>query len=473
MSNGDQQLPPAPGFFVSQENDAQQIAKLATKGYEDAGWFGKLWRTLFRGAGSYLLDAIDVMAFVVDKVFALVGKFFTRAQGENNPAFWELVAVVTEDITGVHVDAEKLKAARQGSGRLGAMEEAGRQWFDLLAQEFILPASSAGRGAQTFQPGSGISGLPGGKISPEQGVEAARRFIGYAMTFAIREANIGVLSELASVGFLKNFRDYGENVAANLAIGRQMRIALRPLFQICVADPLAQALNKEYSPHLFTEAQIVQLFHAGTYDKALLIDELERQGYDAKHAQAITEILKTHVSATDVELLERFGVLSHADAVKKLTLSGVSQDDAELQLKVIDLRRLDVLVRSQADLAQKLFLDGVYDSDQFNSALTALPITEQEKHLRRVLAGTQLENPTKFLTLAEMQSALEQGLIDVTELDEYLVKEHYSADDQTILKLLSLLKTEKAVEARAAAEARAKAKADKAAAKAKAAKPKA
>jgi len=472
MSNGDQQPPPAPGYFASEENDAQTIAKLATKGYEDAGWFGKLWRTLFRGAGSYLLDAIDVVAFVVDKIFALMGKFFSRAQGEQNPAFWELVAAVTEDITGVHVDADKLKNTRHGSGRIDVMEEVGRQIFDLLAQEFLTPPGTTRAGPQTFTPGSGIGGLPGFKISPEQGVEAARRFLGYAMTFAVREANVGVLSELATIGYLKNFRDFGENMATNLAIGRQMRIALRPLFQIAIADPLTQALNKQYSPHLFSEAQIVQLTHAGTFDRAALLDELERLGYDAQHAQALVEILKTHVAASDMELLERFGVLTHAEAVQKLATSGMSQDDAELQLKVLDLRRLDVLVRAQADLAQKLTLDGVYSTDQLRSALDALPITEQEKRLRQVLTATQLENPTKFLTLAEMQSALTQGIVDVTELDDYLEKERYSADDATILKLLSLLKTEKAEEAATAAAARKKAAADKAAAKAKASKPK-
>src|SRR5260370_2758389 len=86
MSNGDQQPPPAPGFFSSEENDAQTIAKLATKGYEDAGWFRKFWRTAWRGIGSYLQDAIDVMAFTVDKISARSGKFFVVRQGCHTPA---------------------------------------------------------------------------------------------------------------------------------------------------------------------------------------------------------------------------------------------------------------------------------------------------------------------------------------------------------------------------------------------------
>src|SRR5260370_36834842 len=213
MSNGHQQPPAAPGCLASEENDAQTIDKLAAKGYEDAGWFGKLWRPLFRGAGSYLLDAIDVVAFVVDKIFALMGKFFSRAQGEQNPAFWELVAAVTEDITGVHVDADKLKNTRHGSGRIDVMEEVGRQIFDLLAQEFLTPPGTTRAGPQTFTPWSRVGGRPGCKNSPVQGVEAARRFLGYAMAFAVRDANVGVLGELGTVGYLKNLRDFVATLA--------------------------------------------------------------------------------------------------------------------------------------------------------------------------------------------------------------------------------------------------------------------
>src|SRR5260370_6805996 len=123
-------------------------------------------------------------------------------------------------------------------------------------------------------------------------------------------------------------------MARNLAIGRQMRMALRPLFQIAIADPLTKALNKQSSPHLFSEAQIVQLTHAGTFDRAALLDELERLGYDAQHAQALVEILKTHVAASDMELLARFGVLTHAEAGQKLAPPGRAQDDPELHPKV-------------------------------------------------------------------------------------------------------------------------------------------
>src|SRR5260370_8260308 len=190
MRQDAQQPPPAPGYFASEENDAQTIAKLATKGYEDAGWFGKFWRTAWRGIGSYLQDAIDVMAFTVDKVFALFGKFFVRAQGEQNPAFWELVATVTEDITGVHADPHKLKTTKHGTGRIDVMEEVGRQIFDLLAQEFLTPPGTQRSKTQVFTPGSGIGGLPGCKISPGQGIEAARRLIGYATRLPARPAHI-------------------------------------------------------------------------------------------------------------------------------------------------------------------------------------------------------------------------------------------------------------------------------------------
>ncbi len=467
MSNGDQPITPPSEPVLPVAGDAKQIAKLTTEGQQDSGWFNSLWRALGRNAASVTLDAIDLMVFVVDKVFVLIGKFFKRAQGEENPAFWELVAVITEDITGIEVDAEALKESFFGSGRINAMEQVGRQVFDLLAQEFVTPPEEATPGKSSPKKGAGIAGLPAFGLSPEQGVEAARRFMGFGMTFAVREANVGVLSEMSSLGFFKNFRDYGENMVANLAIGRLMRIALRPLMQVTVADPLTQALNKQYRPKQLSEAQLLTLFHHDESKRGEVVEQLALLGFSDQAIQVLVELEKVHVKADDIELLERYDVLKHEDAVKKLTASGLSLDDAEMQLKVIDLRRLDTLVRAQADLYQKQFEDGVLDAEQLRLSLDALPITDDEKHTRQVLAATRVELPRRFPTLAEMTTALVEGIVDVEEYDDFLHREGFGRDDATILRILALLKTAKVEEARAAAAARAEARAKKAAGKKK------
>src|SRR6266571_2401756 len=287
------------------------------------------------------------------------------------------------------------------------MQRVGRQLCVLLAAEFVSPPEELTPGKTSPKGGAGIGGLPAFKISPEQGVEAARRFMGFGMTFAVREANVGVLGELATIGFAKNFRDYGENMVANLAIGRLMRIALRPLLTVLIADPLNQALNKQYRPKQLSEAQLLTLFHHDPTRRGDVVEQLALLGFSDQNIQTLFEIEKTHVVANDVELLERYGILSHADAVKKLTAAGMSADDAELQLQVI--------------------------------------------HLRQVLAATRVELPRRFLTLAQMQSAFEQGIITVEELDDFFVREGYSPDDATILRLETLLKSAAAAEARQAA----------------------
>jgi hypothetical protein len=465
MSNGDQLPPEGPGFFTSAENDAKATEKLKLAATAEAGGWANFWQNLWAGFAGSVAFVIESLTRLRSKVLALIARFFLSAQGEQQPEFFDLLASIIEDYTGVEVDADKLKKDYFERGRIPGMGTVGGQVFNLLAQEFLLPAGQASPGLISPQASGGIGGLPTAGISPEQGVEAARRLLGFGMSFAVREGNVGAFSSILPFGIGSGFRDYGESLAANLNIGRNVGRAWRPLVQVLIADPLTQALNKQYHPHLLSEGQVATLFHANLVDQASLLEELDRQGYDPKKTAALLEIIKTHLTATDLELLERFGVISHGDAVHKLTVQGFTADDAELQLKVIDLKRLDVLVRAQADQAQKLFVDGVYNSDQLRASLDALPITDDEKKLRQVLAATTVENPTKFLTLAEMQSALTQGVIDVSELDDFLVRERYSQDDQTILRLLSLLKTAKAEEALAAAKARADAKAAKAAAK--------
>ncbi len=467
MSNGDQPITPPSEPLLPGESDARAIARLNAEGQKDSGIWSNFWSYLWASFSDGMLTVITYLTRGVNKFFVLIAKFFQAAQGEENPEFWDLVAAITTDITGVDVDAEQLRAVRFGSGRINAMEQVGRQVFDLLAQEFTTPPGEATPGKTSPKAGAGVGGLPAFGLSPEQGVEAARRFMGFGMTFAVREANVGVLGELASIGFAKNFRDYGENMVANLAIGRLMRIALRPLMQVTIADPLTQALNKQYRPKQLSEAQLLTLFHFDAQRRGEVVEQLALLGYSDQAIATLLEIEKVHVKADDVELLERFGVLSHADAVKKLTASGLSVDDAELQLKVIDLRRLDSLVREQAALYQSQFESGVLDADQLRSSLDALPITDDEKHTRQVLAATHVELPRKFPTIAEMTTALVEGIVTVEEYDEFLVREGFGPDDATILRLLALLKTAKVEEARAAAADRLKAKAAKAAGKKK------
>jgi len=73
-----------------------------------------------------------------------------------------------------------------------------------------------------------------------------------------------------------------------------------------------------------------------------------------------------------------------------------------------------------------------------------------------VLLGADYKKkvPSKHLTLAELETAYAEGIIDLTEWRDHLTNLGYSDDDQSILLLLLLTKLQKAKDKAAATAAR-------------------
>src|SRR5712692_2778365 len=181
-------LPPVPPEQTTVEEQSLEEARIATR--SGKGMWAALWGALWAAVVDGLSVVITGLIRVVDKLFALLGQFIKKGQGEENPEFWELVASIITDLTGVEVDAEALKAARFGGGRLDAMAATGATIFDLLGQEFLAEEGQeiGAKLGPAASPGS--SALPDGTLSPEQGVRAAKRFLGFAMSFAVRAGNV-------------------------------------------------------------------------------------------------------------------------------------------------------------------------------------------------------------------------------------------------------------------------------------------
>ena len=157
--------PPAP--------DPKTLGELLSQGAKDSGLLGRLWNLFWHGVNDGVVLVVTGVARTIDQLMIWVGDFFRVAQGEKNPEFWVLVATITEDLTGVPVDAEELKKAYFGSGRLAAMGVTGGSLLDLLGMEFIAKSGAGSKG--DVKRGTGIGGLQTGTITPEQGVEAPWR----------------------------------------------------------------------------------------------------------------------------------------------------------------------------------------------------------------------------------------------------------------------------------------------------------
>ncbi len=406
---------------------------------------------LLAGAGATLASVVVLILAIAQTIilWALVNvaepvadtivKFIDKARKELSPSVAAIAADVLNELTGADFTPEDLPTGKTFADQVERARRIGRQLQDVLITEFA----------------------PDGTIGPTQGRDAAARFTGFVTNFAVATALISIVSEIESLGAIEEFRELGVEVARNLGLGRLHRLALRPLIQTLVTTPLEWDLHKTYHPTLVSEADAVRAFHRGLISEGDMFEELERRGFSPERIRTLVELTQETLSIDDLELLTRYDVLTRGDAVARLTLKGFTPADGELALRAVDLRRVDSLARTWIDVLKRQRKDGVLNAEQFAASLEEIRITDEERRTIRVLTETEVELPRRFLTFAQMETALVEGVVDVDELSEFLVREGYSADDATILRILALLRLAEKEKGKKEREKRSSARAEK------------
>jgi len=80
-----------------------------------------------------------------DEFISLIVPFLTASQGATTSGFYDLVAQLLNDLLGVEVAGSDLSAAADERGRIGAMQQVGRDLFTALGNEFVGNQPDAGR----------------------------------------------------------------------------------------------------------------------------------------------------------------------------------------------------------------------------------------------------------------------------------------------------------------------------------------
>jgi hypothetical protein len=400
---------------AKQEIDPAAAAFLGALGVVKSGLIEKL----FGVRAASMVDSATTIAAILtgnwDKLMTVVGTLFLTAQGEQNKSFYDLAAAVVEDLTGVKPDAEKLKQSTFGSGRLAGMKELGGDIYNLLEAE--------------FKPESG---------NLEEGdAAAAEKFLGFLMNFSIRQGNVAAMCEAMpkELGFLSGFRDYGEQMAKNLGLGRMARRALQPLIQILVSDPLMYKLQEQYRPKRIGASPAIKKFFRDPNFEPQMRKELAQEGYtDARINDLIAEFRPLLAERQLIEYLFRFGDVTvgigegeSLSIREKLTQRGYSAEDVqrmvEVSRPVLDKNEISVLFANEKiDQPTALLYLAKLGYDDFTAELVLRAHSLTHPHARR-------------LGLAELKKAFHNSVIDLLELKAHLSADGYSDDDIQIVTL--------------------------------------
>lgn len=393
--------------------DVKQLAEGEDAGHQHSGmpgyWIKVFWSALIEG----FKIVLTILADVFDDLAALLTGFFTAAQGQDTPGFNRLVAAVLSDTLGIEVNAEDIQAAQFEGGRVAAMNKVGADLFNTLGNEWITGTADA-------TPGGGVGGLPGTEgvpLTPEQGVKAAQAFIGFALSFAVRQGNVAFLSSALPWEWLGGIREYGEMMAKNLGLGRLVRRALQPYVQTLISLPLQQALNKQYRPHILDAKQLANAFIRQDIDRSDYMKRLALLGFTDGDADILIRDTYARPSVKELMLLHETGNLSDSDLNKGLQNLGFNTADLPALILSRQLEFVQGADREFAKIITDQLVTGLISDGEYQSLFAGLRIPKLEADAITRNANARRHHHLRELSIGFYKKAYLNASIT---LDEFL-----------------------------------------------------
>ncbi len=427
----DEPIPPPEDINVPPP-DYLVAGKLQAEGTKDSG-LPERYAAAFAISISRLLEPIiRIFVNTMDELLAAVADLFLAGQGEGSRGFAHLTAALIGDLLGVEVDGDTIFTAFQQRGRIAAMQDVGAGFADVITKELI----------------------QGGDVSPEQGEKAAKAFLGFVLSFAVRQGNVEFLTQLVpeEFRFAEGFRMYGELMAKNLGLGRLTRMVLKPLLTTLAATPFQWWLNQQFHPTQFKEADLVNPFSQDTMPQDVVFKTMDLLGYSQDKIQELIKLHTKKQTLADYELFIRYGILDKESAIGLAGSIGYLPEILRVALTAEDLKRADSALRTLVDDIESRVIAGQLTTDDFSALLDSLPLGPYEKKFRLQTVQYRVKATHNHLSLAQAQKAFEEGLWTLDQLDAYLTARGYSAEDVGTLEALTLLALTKLDEAKAVAQ---------------------
>ena len=324
---------------------------------------------------------------------------------------------------------------------------------DFGPEQFPTGADTASHIARAQQVGAlyvnSITDFVGGNTDLEtvDGFAGVEKFTGLIVNFGISTALLGLAGELGTLGFIKDFRLIGEQVSSGLGLSRQMRVAIKPLLKTLIATPFQWKLNQTYSPGRFNVGEVVNPFAQTLMDHDTIVKDLELNGWSADRAEQLIKLHQKRLSVDEVELLVRWSNWTHDQAIQYIKNLGWPDELAENVLNLPNIKRYDSRANKLLDELEANVKNGDMTFDDFQTVVQASNYPTAEQNIILATVQTKAKAPHKSLTLAELQAALDAGLITFSDVDTSLSTRGYTSTDLQTLEALTLLKLAQKAEA--------------------------
>lgn len=394
-------------------------------------------------AGGVLSTAIIGGVFRVAPLIATAFlEFLGTARKDNQDQFNEVIAAAMSDLFSVELSADDIPPGGDTAAQTERAAVIGGKFLDLLETEFT--------------GGAGPGGIDGAK--------AARAMAGFNINFSVGSAFIAILTEIESLGFFKEFRTIGEDMAQNLGLGRLLRTAIKPLIDNLIAKPYDRELRAKYRQDSISEAQLIHGFNAGRLDESTVRQRLAEKGLPDDFISELMAQLAPALKEHELYELIRAGEMDQDTAQGLAKAAGVPDLVAARRLRVIQLQRTDAERRAYLDEVLTLAKERFIDPDTFSNLLDREKLPDEEAQFWRNRLGVYLDSEHRRLTFAQIEKLLLNSQLTTSDLETWATAAGYKPEDEFNLETIVNIDAAKkaaAVKKAAAAAAAAAAKAAK------------
>jgi hypothetical protein len=446
------------------EKDFAQAAKVGMQGVKASGWIERFIVAALELPLILLGPLITFAVSLFDDLLTVLAKAFLASQGEQGSGYYRLAAALMQDMLNIEVSEEGLVSSFQHGGRVEAMRSLGGKVVDTLAGEFLGIKQVAANGTFQAGPGSGIAGLPDVALSGPQGVAGLKAFVGFMTAFAIREGNTDMLSSLIPFGAGEIFKDFAEDFAKNLGIGRLGRIAWKPIVTTTIGVPVQWALNEQYRPTRFDVGQAYRAWAAGAFTSEELLNELRQHGWSEGRQTGLQWQHLKGPDRTTLRTLHAVGAIADPDYALWEGRDGRTAEVTAL----LDQHDDWLPARNASLLAAHGFateyLRGKITTAQFHAALDSVAVnatgqrfltTGEVANLQLLTSGAVAGTRT-HVRLNLLFREYEDGLLTLGEFEQRVTELGYSPDDVQLLTQELLIAAKRASDRAAAATTRAR-----------------
>ena len=323
------------------------------------------------------------------------------------PREWAgFISSYMEQMTGGKIDLDEIIEAGAGGS--------GRRAMELLGEKFLQPMLAMI--------------MPEPPIKPEDGIDAAERYLGMNLQFQMSAWFLHVLGDMMSFGIFKSLKDLPNAISWSFGLGWLSWLVMGTPFRYAIQDPLDEHFKRVYKPTKLTVSQLIEAWQKGLMSSTDLVENLRWLGYNDANIEYLVNISKKEIPESILTKLYQEHLITDDELQREIKGKGYSDTFAalisQLHLKDREIEQRNKLIAQLEDL----YVRGVVDQAVMRDAYRRANWNDREADIAIERLNAEKVKRSQ-LSDSDIANAVEKDLLPWAEARDILMARGYSRRD--------------------------------------------